>query len=530
MSTDPSTESASTTEETPPPAPPEVVPEESSRTKFRIAIGTQRDVADPKLATRRAVGLAENPVVSPPVTAESAVIQSAEDSSQTKATEETAIDPASKTEHPPDSLMAAPAQTSESPPVKLQEMAAAMIQDVESEIAAALAGISMEQIVERSAAPIAAVEVEIGSRIKSFVSRIEGDHVFFQLPGRHEGVASLRQFRKPPEPGTLVEIIVQSHNEVDGLYELVLPGAAVDAGDWSSLNVGDIVDARVAGSNTGGLEVTVNQLRGFIPASQIDRVRVEHFGEFVNQKLQCMVTEVNPQRKRLVLSRRALMDREYEEQRRQRLAEIQVGDTYEGLVTRLTDFGAFVDLGGIEGLVHISRLSWGHVKHPSEIVQVGQRIRVKVEKANPETGKFSLSHRDTTEHPWQRVGERFPVGAVVSGTVSRIAQFGAFVRLDAGIEGLIHISELSHGRVASVGQVVKEHQSVEVKILSLDEAAQRIALSLKATQPEPQVPDAESTKAAVEEPARSYAVPKQSQPLRGGKGRDSGGSQFGLNL
>ncbi len=501
------------------------------RAKMRMAIGSQRDVADPKLAARRAP--TADDVRTADHTDQVADIQQSPPETESPTDEpKPNMAPSSMPTEIPDlakSDAVAPATSNPTAAEPLDRIEPLPPVDIESEIAAALSGFSMDQIVERTTAPIAAVELELGSRIKAFVGRVEGDHVFVQLPGRHEGIASLRQFHRAPVPGALVEVIVKSHNEDEGLYELAVPGAAVDAGDWASLNVGDIVDARVTGSNTGGLEVSINQLRGFIPASQIDRVRVEHFGDYVNQKLTCLVTEINPQKKRLILSRRALLDREHEELRRRRLAEIQVGETYEGLVTRLVDFGAFVDLDGVEGLVHISKLSWGHIKHPKEIVREGQRIRVKVETANPETGKFSLSYRDTMEHPWQRAAERFPVGSTVTGTVTRIAQFGAFVKLDSGIEGLIHISELSHGRVANVGQVVKENQQVEVKIVSLDESSQRIALSLKATQPEP-VPEAEKETATADEPPRSYAVPKPSQPLRGGKGRDSGGQRFGLNL
>ena len=229
-----------------------------------------------------------------------------------------------------------------------------------------------------------------------------------------------------------------------------MPGASVDSGDWEGIKQGDLVEARVTGSNTGGLEVMVNQLRGFIPASQIDRYRVEQFGDFVNQKFQCLVVEIHPGKKKLVLSRRAVLDREFEEKRRAALELIEVGQSYDGVVTRVLDFGAFVDIGGIEGLVHVSKLSWSHVKHPSEVIQVGQKVRVKVEKANKETGKFSLSHRDTLEHPWTNVAQQFHSGMTTKGTVSRIAQFGAFVKLAPGIEGLIHISELAHHRVFAV--------------------------------------------------------------------------------
>jgi small subunit ribosomal protein S1 len=232
-----------------------------------------------------------------------------------------------------------------------------------------------------------------------------------------------------------------------------------------------------------------------------------------------------------VLSHRALVEREKEEARRKLLEELQVGDIREGTVSSLRDFGAFVDLGGIDGLVHISQLSWDRVEHPSEVLQAGQKIRVKVEKVDQQTGKIGLSYRDLLEQPWASAEERFPVDAVVRGTVTRTAAFGAFVKLAPGIEGLVHISELAHHRVVQVTNVVKEGEEVEVKVLSVDPDAQRIGLSLKDAHPMPEAQKtlpAEGEEAAPEEPPRKPVVPPRSGPLKGGTDKSSGGDQFGL--
>ncbi len=490
----------------PNPTPSEL--ENASQTespKAKIAIGSQRDVVSAKsLAKPVAVSRAE----SNPVNMQSA-----------NAADELVAEPSEPLEAN-DSVLTA------TPPAAQVELG--LGDDLESEIAAALSGVSMDNIV--SSVDAGSTELETQSRHKAMVTRIENDNVFFSLKGRYEGVASLRQFKKAPELGDLVEVIVKSHNEEDGLYEVAVPGAATDSGDWETLSKGDIVEARVTGSNTGGLEVTINQLRGFIPASQISRVRVEQFGDYINQKLACVVTEINPARKKLVLSHRAILDREYEETRRQMLESIQPGQEFDGLVTRLMDFGAFVDIGGIEGLVHISKLSWSHIKHPKEVVQVGQKIKVKVDNVNGETGKISLTHRDTVEHPWHDIDTRFPVNSVVRGTVTRLAQFGAFVKIDHGIEGLVHISEVAHHRVMAVKNHVKQGDEVEVKILNVDREAQKISLSIKATQaaPEPKKRDKEET--ATELPSREAVGKKTDQPLKGGTGRRFGGDSFGLNL
>ena len=396
--------------------------------------------------------------------------------------------------------------------------------DIEAEIEAAIGGVSMDHLVGDFAE---ADELEENSRIKASVARIHGEHVFFSIKGRFEGVVPKSQFKELPEEGAMVEVVVRSRNEEDGLYELNIPGSAMSVKDWEDLTEGSVIDVRCTGSNTGGLEVAVNSIRGFIPASQIDRFRVENFGEYVNQKMQCVVTEVNPQKRRLVLSRRAVLEREQEEKRKEIMAKIEAGQTYDGIVTKVMDFGAFVDIGGVEGLVHVSKLSWDHVANPRHVIKAGEKVKVKIEKVDTETGKISLSRRDTMDHPWEGISDDFAVNDIVKGTVTRIADFGAFVKLRSGVEGLVHISELAHHRVVKVGNYVNRGDEVEVKILSMDLQQQKIGLSIKATQSAPV--KADKKKEEVEEPLRESAVPKSSEPLKGGTSRKSGGESVGLN-
>ncbi len=311
----------------------------------------------------------------------------------------------------------------------------------------------------------------------------------------------------------------------DSLYELNVPGASIQVQDWSDLTEGVVVDARITGHNKGGLECEVHRIRGFMPISQISLYRVENLEPYVGQTLPCVVTEADPDRRNLVLSHRAVLERQQQESREKLLRELEVGQVREGTVRRLQKFGAFVDIGGIDGLVHISQLSWDRITDPHEVLQEGQRIKVRVDKVDPASGKISLSYRDLLEQPWEGADAKFPVGAVLEGTVTKIMDFGAFVRVAAGVEGLVHISELAHQRVHRVNAVVSEGQTVQVKVLSVDPAAQKLGLSIKAVQraaPEPE--GEEEADETLPPPA-----PQPQKPLKGGLNRGSGGDQFGLN-
>ena len=420
---------------------------------------------------------------------------------------------------------AIPAAVSKKGPVPVPSVRDNLPQDLEDEIAAALEGESIDDLMEQST-PAAAAQVETDDRRRATVIRIDAKHLFVSLSSASEGVISLQVFTEIPEVGSEIDVIVTGFNEDDQIYEVTVPGAAVSVADWSDLQEGAVIDVTITGSNVGGLECQVNSIRGFIPASQISTYRVENFEEYVGKKLQCVVTEASAERRNLVLSHRSIMEREAAEQREQKLGSLEVGSVHEGIVRSVKDFGAFVDIGGIDGLIHISQMSWDRVKHPSELVKEGDKVKVRLEKINPETGKLGLSLRAMQTHPWEGINERFRVGEVVSGAVSRIADFGAFVRLAPGIEGLVHISELAHRRVNLVSTEVSEGQDVSVKVLSVDVQNQRIALSIKQTTA---APAKESKRGDAEElPPREMAVKRSNAPLKGGRDRSSGGEQFGL--
>ncbi len=400
--------------------------------------------------------------------------------------------------------------------------------ELELEVAAAFGNLTLDEALKTSTG--IGNELEPDSRRTGRVAAVHEGEVFMDLGGRNQGVLSALQFAEAPTVGQMLEVVVRGVDAEDGLYRLSLPGGTIDVGDWSEIRAGELVEARITGHNKGGLECEVNKLRGFIPASQISTYRVEDLAQFVGEKMVCLITDANPEKRNLVLSRRAVLEREKAESREKLLTELAEGQVREGTVRSLRDFGAFIDLGGVDGLLHVSQLGWHRVKHPSEMLTVGQTIKVLVRKIDPESKKISLSFRDLSENPWSHVTTRYPQTSIVRGKVTKVMDFGAFVELEPGIEGMVHISELSHTRVFRIRDFVKEGDEVEVKILSIDPEQQRMSLSIKAAQArhepakptEPELP---------EEEAAPAPQPKRNTPLKGGVERlerPSGGDQFGL--
>lgn len=403
--------------------------------------------------------------------------------------------------------------------------------ELEAEYLAAVGEASFDNLMETATAGGPTTELAPDTRVTATVAKIHREDVFVDLPGNGQGVVPLRQFETPPAEGASLELVIARFNGEESLYELTLPTAAVDVGNWEDVNEGQIVEVTVTGSNKGGLECQIAGLRGFIPLGQLSMYRVEHPEDYVGQRLACVVTEANRDRRNLVLSHRAVMEREREEKRGKLLEGLAVGQMHEGIVRSLKDFGAFVDLGGADGLIHVSQLSWDRVNHPSEVVEIGQKVKVRIDKFDKDTGKISLSYREVGENPWEKAAQKYYVGAKVKGVVSRLMDFGAFVKLEPGVEGLIHVSELAHGRTWRPSDVLREGQEVEVKVLSVDAEKQRISLSYKALQDKPIKPGEEKKEDEdMPLPAGApKAPPKRHQPLKGGTTRPSGGEKFGLN-
>ncbi|QDS97422.1 S1 RNA-binding domain-containing protein [Adhaeretor mobilis] len=411
--------------------------------------------------------------------------------------------------------------------------------EMEAELEAAMGGDSVDDVIGDSTKD-ASEELAAGTKVTGKVLKVAGEDLFLEVPGtRHQGVIQVKQFEANdkgestvPEPGTQLEAIVSKFDAEQGIYEMSITTAAVDVGDWDSVSEGQVVDVMVDKANKGGLECKVSGIRGFIPMGQISIYRVENAEDYVGKKMTCVISEVSRKRKNLVLSHRALMERERQANKEKLLAELAPGQMREGVVRSLQDFGAFVDLGGADGLIHVSQLSWERIGHPSEVLQVGQKVKVKVEKFNQETGKIGLSYREAGENPWNDVTTKYPVGTKVKGTVTKLMQFGAFVKLQPGVEGLIHISELGHGRVHRTSDVLSEGQEVEVQVLSVDAEAQKIGLSLKALMDKPERPKSDREKqvdAAMDAAEQRPRKERKHDPnLKGGIGGPSGGEQFGL--
>ena len=403
--------------------------------------------------------------------------------------------------------------------------------ELEKEVEDALGDISLDALIEDGAPTLGGEDLEPETRVTGNVASVHREDVFIELGGNRQGAVPVRQFTEVPKAGDSLDLVVSRYNAEEGLYELTLPGAAVEVADWSQVEEGVTVQAVITGHNKGGLECQVNTLRAFMPVSQIALYRVEDLEEFVGQSFPALVTEANPDRKNLVLSRRALLEREKAEAREKMLETLAVGQEFEGTVRNIQKFGAFVDIGGLDGLIHISKLSWERIDHPSQVVKEGQKVRVRIEKYDRDTQKISLDYLDIAESPWKKAAQNYAISSAVSGTVTRLADFGAFVRLEPGLEGLIHISELAHQRVHRASDVVQEGQQVDVQILSVDPEKQRIGLSLKALSAQPAKVDA--AKKQEEEildqlEASNRQAKKPQGPLKGGTGGSAGGDKFGL--
>lgn len=388
--------------------------------------------------------------------------------------------------------------------------------DIENELQEVMGGRSDKELYGEPARPRTLKDAAPTGQKKGRIMAVRGADVFVDMPGqRSQGALPIAQFPEGVPPvGTEIEYGIEGYDAANGLLILSRLGAAVQA-DWSTVAAGMIVEARVTETNKGGLSVNVNGIRGFMPISQIDLYRVENAEQFVNQRLRCIVTEVNPEERNLVVSRRALLEKEREEQREKTWQELAEGQIREGVVRSVRDFGAFVDLGGADGLLHVSEMSWNRVLDPTTIVQPGQTVKVVVLRVDREKRKVSLGLKQLTASPWDDIETRFPDNHIVPGKVTKLMDFGAFVELEPGIEGLVHISELSPQRVRRVADVVQVGQEVQVMVLRVDKAQRKISLSLKAAMPkEGEAADAEEE---VEEAPAKPPRPRTT-PLRGGIG------------
>ncbi len=333
------------------------------------------------------------------------------------------------------------------------------------------------------------VSFDEGDVVNGKVVRIDKDEVLVDIGYKAEGVIpsnelSIRKSVNPAEEvelGEEVDALVLTKEDAEGRLILSKKRARFEKA-WRRIEVaadsGEPVEGSVIEVVKGGLILDLG-VRGFLPASLVDIRRVHNLDEFMGQTLECKVIELNRSRNNVVLSRRAVLEEERKEVREQILGRLEPGQVVEGKISNIVDFGAFVDLDGIDGLIHISELSWSHVNHPSEVVQIGDTVRIKVLDIDRDRQRISLGLKQTQEDPWQRVISTHRPGDVLEGTVTKVVAFGAFVEILPGVEGLVHISELADHHVENPSEVVEPGSKLNVKILEIDEDRRRLSLSIK---------------------------------------------------
>ncbi|HZA60042.1 MAG TPA: 30S ribosomal protein S1 [Solirubrobacterales bacterium] len=330
---------------------------------------------------------------------------------------------------------------------------------------------------------------EEGDVVSGSVVRIDKDEVLVDIGFKSEGVIPSNELsiRKSVDPsdevdlGEEVDALVLTKEDQEGRLILSKKRARFEKA-WRRIEAaaesGEPVEGTVIEVVKGGLILDLG-VRGFLPASLVDIRRVQNLDEFTGTKLECKVIELNRSRNNVVLSRRAVLEEERKEVREQILGRLQPGQVVEGKISNIVDFGAFVDLEGIDGLIHISELSWSHVNHPSEVISIGDTVRVKVLDIDRDRQRISLGLKQTQEDPWQRVLNEYKEGDTVEGKVTKIVAFGAFVQILPGVEGLVHISELAQHHVESPAEVVRPGDELKVKILEVDDSRRRLSLSVK---------------------------------------------------
>jgi small subunit ribosomal protein S1 len=334
-----------------------------------------------------------------------------------------------------------------------------------------------------------------GELVDGTVVLVDRDEILVDIGGKMEAVIATGELHDEHgemalQRGDHVSAVVIVPENSDGRPVISINRARAEIG-WRDLqtkkDAEEVVTGEVVDYNKGGLIVSVDGVRGFVPLSQIVELRRGGSEEEVEEKLRSMrgetlflkVIEMNRRRNRLILSERAAAQERRSQQKDRLLSELQAGEIRHGRVSSLTDFGAFVDLGGADGLIHLSELSWGQVQHPSQVLKVGQEVDVRVVGVDRENKKIALSLKQVEENPWTRIENKYHIGDTVPAKITKLAQFGAFAELEPGVEGLVHISELSDERITHPKQVVREGEAVQLRIIKIDPQRHRLGLSLR---------------------------------------------------
>lgn len=340
--------------------------------------------------------------------------------------------------------------------------------------------------------------VKKGDIVKGTIVKVENNQAYVDIGYKYDGVITARELSSVPLDN--ISDVVQLGQEVtckvininDAKETLTLSRRQIEGEkSWDKmqelLDSNGTIEAKVVDVVKGGLVVDVG-VRGFIPASMVERHFVEDFSNYKGRTLRLKVKEIDRPNNKLILSQKDVLEEEYQAQKQQAMEKLAVGDVIEGTVQRLTQFGAFVDVGGVDGLVHISEMSWQHVDKPSDVLKEGDKVKVKILKLDPANERISLSVKAAQPGPWEQAGDSFHAGDIVEGTVRRLVDFGAFVEVAPGVEGLVHVSQIAHRRIGTPHEVLKEGQQVNVKVLDVNVAEKRISLSIKETEEAPEQP------------------------------------------
>jgi small subunit ribosomal protein S1 len=336
-------------------------------------------------------------------------------------------------------------------------------------------------------------EFDDGDLVAGKVVRVDKDEVLLDIGYKSEGVIPARELsikhdidpREVVNVGDEIEALVTQKEDKEGRLILSVKKAKYERA-WGTIEdimkSDGVVNGTVIEVVKGGLILDIG-LRGFLPASLVDLRRVRDLHPYVGKQLECKIIELDRNRNNVVLSRRKYLEEAQSEGRKEFLEKLAKGERRKGTVSSIVNFGAFVDLGGVDGLIHVSELSWKHVEHPSEVVQVGQEVEVEVLDVDLERERISLSLKNTQEDPWHQFARQHEQGDVVDGEVTKLVPFGAFVRVAEGVEGLVHISELSERHIETADQVINVGQKVQIKIVEIDGERRRISLSIRQAMP-----------------------------------------------
>jgi len=365
-------------------------------------------------------------------------------------------------------------------------------------------GDELDQEIEQAMGGVALEEQEVGGILLSVnavlegkVLRVDDEFVLVDVGYKSEGHIPRSEWDEtepPPQVGDVVKVLLEEFEE-GGLEEqrgliTLSKRKARRIEDWlrvmSSVKENDVVTGFVTRKIKGGLLVDISGVNVFLPASQVDIRRPADIGDYCGRAIQCLVLKIDEPRRNIVVSRRALIEQERAERKKQLMETLEVGQVRRGVVKNIADFGAFVDLGGIDGLLHITDMAWARIGHPSEMVQIDQEVEVQVLHIDRDREKIALGMKQRTASPWAKVADKYPVGTVCNGTVVNVMSYGAFVKLEDGVEGLVHISEMSWTkRVSHPSELVKPGDEVEVVVLAINKEKQEISLGMKQTQQNP---------------------------------------------